>query len=301
MHPFRSSSKDGHTAKLKRMTEGYGSADPVANVSAPTNKYKQEGGEDAVSFGANDTMAKARGDRPAKKPQANDVATLKRGGKAVAKPKHRAWGGMMNGAGGIAASPGPASAPVMGGASVRPTVVPSGGAVAASPGPGAASVVPQGSGTMRGIGMMKKGGAVNRARGGRTKKGATNVTVVVAPQAPQNPAGANPALVKPPIPPAMPPGPPPGGPPGAGGAPTGPIPPGLPPPGMMPPRASGGRVGTLSDQGLSAPSSTREIPGIKAKGSKVTGYDAGALSGDGRLQKIANYGRKESHRKGQVV
>jgi hypothetical protein len=45
----------------------------------------------------------------------------------------------------------------------------------------------------------------------------------------------------------------------------------------------------------------KEEPGITTKKGQVTGYDAGAVSGDGRLQKIANYGKRESHRKGQVV
>lgn len=221
MHPFRSKAQEDHKAKLRLMTDHYGSADPAASKSGPTNIWKKEGPEDSVGFGADASMAKARGDRPARKAVPNDVATL------------------------------------------------------------------------------KTGGAVSRARGGRAhKKGATNVTVVVAPpHGAQAPAGNNPAILAPPHPPmGGPPMPPPGagGPPG-GGPPV--LPPGMPPPGMMPPRASGGRVGTLADQGLNPPDTVKEEPGVSTKKGKVSGYDAGSISGEGRLEKIKNYGRKESHRK----
>lgn len=225
MHPFKSKAIADHSAKLKEMTSHYGSANPSANKSGPTNIWKQEGPEDVSGFGSDATMAKPRGDKPARRPQANDVATL------------------------------------------------------------------------------AKGGAVNRARGGRTKKGkaGTHVTVVVAPQTPHPGAGANPAMPIPMKPPMPPPGPPPGGPPPGVGGPPGPMPPGMPPPGMLPPRASGGRVGSLADQGLNPPDTVKEEPGITTKKGKVTGYDAGAGTGEGREEKIKNYGRRESHRKGQVV
>ena len=247
MHPFRSQSKEDHTAKLRKMTDHYGSADPAANKSGPSNIFKQEGPEDAVSFGADSTMAKARSDRPARRAVPNAVATL------------------------------------------------------------------------------ATGGAVNRASGGRTKgkKGHTNVTVVVAPQGgmhpPMAPAGANPGI-PPPLPP-KPPMAPPSGPMAGPGGPPPVLPPGMPPPGMMPPRASGGRVkglmksgdggpagstgsgkapssrvGSLKDQGLDPESTIKEENGITTKKGQITGYDAGALSGDGRLEKIKNYGRRESHR-----
>ncbi len=254
MHPFRSQAKEDHTNKLRQMTDHYGSAKPSDNKSGPTNIFKQEGPEDAVSFGADSTMSKARGDRPARKAVPNAVATLAKGGKAV-----------------------------------------------------------------------------NRARGGRTKhKGHTNVTVVVAPQ---GQAGANPAMaphpMMPPIavPPRPPMAPPPGGPMAGPGAGPPVMPPGMPPPGIVPPRASGGRVkggmlksgdgepagstgsgkvpgsrvGTLKDQGMDHSDGVKEEPGITTKKGQITGYDAGAIAGKGRLEKIENYGRRESHRKGQVV
>lgn len=248
MHPFRSKAQEDHKAKLRLMTDHYGSANPSMNKSGPTNVFKQEGPEDAISFGADSAMSKARGDRPARKAVPNDVATL------------------------------------------------------------------------------KTGGAVNRARGGRTKKGHTNVTVVVAPQGGQHPmAGTNPAMppIMPPRPPmAPPPGPPPGGPMAGPGGPPGGAMPMVPPPGMPPPRASGGRVkgllksgdgepagstgsgkapgsrvGSRADQGTNDSDTVREEPGVSTKKGQVTGYDAGAIAGEGRLEKIKNYGRKESHRK----
>ena len=156
------------------------------------------------------------------------------------------------------------------------------------------------------------GGSVARAHGGRTKhgkKGSTHVNVMVAPQGggsatppPVLPVGGPPPGM--PMPPPKPPMPPPGGPmagPGPLAGPMPPTPPGMPPPGMMPPRkhggarAAGGRVGSLADQGLKASEKVENKP------KQLTGYDAGALSGPGRLEKIENYGRRESHRKGQVV
>lgn len=181
-HPMRKGAEDGHNAKLKRMTQDYGSASgPENNLLTPSNRLKGEGPEDAIGFGA-DTgpEPKARGDRASRRP-------------AIANP----------------------------------------------------------------MATYAKGGAVNRARGGRAKKGgATNVNVIIAPQGagagatpppvmppPALPPGG-PPMMKPPMgPPPMgagPPGPPPGG-PGAG-LPMAPGAPGGIPPGLIPPRARGGSV-----------------------------------------------------------
>lgn len=315
-HPMSKSASAGHNAKLERMTRDYGSASgPANNKLAPTNQYKGEGPEEVPSFGADSSMAKARGDRPARRTTtANPVATLKTGGKV----HKRAWGGMvptgmMNpaqmqrapGVMGIAPQ-GPAPTGMM--PPAAPQVAPTGMMGLAPQGPTGAmpTVSNAGPGMVRPTGMM----GLARARGGRAKhhgKG-THVNIMIAPQG--HPSA--PPIVPPPgpggpmdagPPPMMPPpGGPPGGPPPGG--PLMPPPPGLPPPGMMAPhasggramRAKGGRVGSLADQGLSA----SDKP-VMPKGMKKGDYDAGALSGPGRLEKIAAYGRKESHRTPQKV
>jgi hypothetical protein len=131
------------------------------------------------------------------------------------------------------------------------------------------------------------GGAVKRARGGRSGKGKMNVNIVIGTpggmsQPPGGPPGPNPQLaIRPPPPPMPMPMPPPGAPPpGAMPMPM-PAPPMAGPPGMppgmppMPPRARGGR----------AP--------------KVGGEpEAGSGSGLGRLQKTAAYGHRSRDREG---
>lgn len=156
-------------------------------------------------------------------------------------------------------------------------------------------------GDVSAIEEANKDQASNRARGGRTKHGkGTHVNVIVAPQGGNTPMmPPHPAMVPPVIPPRPPMGMPPpgaGGPPGMPpGGPMMPPPPGMPPPGMTAPRASGGRVGTLADQGLSASDKPTKVTKMSGK------YDAGAASGEGRLEKIANYGKKTANATPQKV
>lgn len=128
-----------------------------------------------------------------------------------------------------------------------------------------------------------------RARGGRTNKKGTHVNIVIAPQAGQD----HPVPV--PIPGGMPPhppmaGPPPGAPPmpppGAGMRPPGP--PGMPPPGMPPQgmmRKRGGHVTDVAEKGVP----WQDVEPMK-KGGKVS-MDAGSGGGEGRIEKMHEYGK----------
>lgn len=166
------------------------------------------------------------------------------------------------------------------------------------------------------VATMKRGGAAKRAHGGRTKhKGkGTHVNVIVAPQGGGGaPPVARPVAAVPPVlpravaPPAPPPRPPMGagpmaaGPMPGGGAPP-PMAPGAPggiPPGLMPPRKRGGRVHPdksedkklihkiLKDEGLVRSGKPAHV---RASGGRLPNQkhhmDAGAGSGEGRLEKI---------------
>ena len=108
---------------------------------------------------------------------------------------------------------------------------------------------------------LRKGGRTERADGGRVGKGKTIVNVVVSP-----PSGQGAGAVAPPAPvpvpvPMAPAGGPPGLPPGGGGL----------PPGVVPPPSAG------------------PMPMMRKRGGRITSpadLTAGALSGEGRLQKI---------------
>src|ERR1700722_20586918 len=90
-HPMKKDSVEGANAKMRRMTDGYGSASgPSNNILAETNRAKGEGPEESTGFGADSSAAKPRGDRPARRTTAaNPLATYKRGGSV----KKRADGG----------------------------------------------------------------------------------------------------------------------------------------------------------------------------------------------------------------
>lgn len=232
MHAMRKASKDGHNAKLRRMTSDYGSAaGPAENISAPANR--RPNADEAVGFGA-DESPKSRSDRAPRRspPVANPVATLATGG-----------------------------------------------------------------------------GVPARAAGGRAarKPGATNVNVIVVPGAAGGPAGGAPVpalAAQGAPPPGLPPTKPPMMPGMGGASPPGAMPPGAVPPGIVPPRARGGSVkhpDEAEDRALVNEMLKEKGITKRASGGKVSGYDAGAMSGEGRLQKIENYGRRESHRKPQVV
>lgn len=80
-HPLKKEGVSGHNRKLQRYTRDYGAADPKMNKAGPDTKYKQEGPEDAVGFGADSAAPTARKDRPARKTTpANPVATYAFGG-----------------------------------------------------------------------------------------------------------------------------------------------------------------------------------------------------------------------------
>jgi hypothetical protein len=315
-HPNKKAGTDSHNAKLERMTRGYGLASgPANNKTAPTNKFKGEGPEGSIGFGADSTQPEPGGVRQRRGAVANPVATLKKGGKAAKKYAH---GGAASGV-----------------VRLRRTHHEDGdGAATGSAGRGTGHIThgdggPTGSAGPGRMGMSKPkslfggrgdgtptGSGHKRASGGRTKgKGHGNVNIIIdaggkgaGPGAAGVMPGRPPVTAVPPIlpagaPPAVPPPRPPmgagpmaGGPPGA--LPMAPGAPGGIPPGLIPPRKRGGRVHddakedkalikkTLKEEGLK-PAEHKHADG----GSVIQRMTGGALSGIGRLEKMHEGGK----------
>lgn len=92
MHPMKKEGVVGHSRKLREYTRDYGDANPAMKQLARVDRFKKEGEEDAVGYGADSSTVRARSDRPARRSvAANPLATYKRGGSV--KAKKRADGG----------------------------------------------------------------------------------------------------------------------------------------------------------------------------------------------------------------
>lgn len=118
------------------------------------------------------------------------------------------------------------------------------------------------------------------ARGGKVKGHRTNIAIVVPQKSSPTPAGPQAgAATPPPMAAPAPPMPPPAG--GAGGPPPG----GMPPPGMPPMRARGGKVaGEATASNIKSMDKRAAANSYKrARGGRLP--DAGAKSGEGRLEK----------------
>lgn len=103
-HPLKADASSAHNAKMRKMTKDYGSASGAQNnIASPQSKYKVEGAEENVGFGADSSKASARSDRPARRTTAaNPIATYATGGAVKAKSAGgviaRARGGRTKGA-----------------------------------------------------------------------------------------------------------------------------------------------------------------------------------------------------------
>lgn len=168
MHPMKRDVKDAINAKMRKMTEGYGSASgPANNRLAPTNRAKMEGPEPASEFGAESGIPRPRADRASR--ISNPIPTLATGG-AIA----RASGGRAKKKGGATnvnvivapqggGAPPPAPPPMLAGpppgAPPMPPKPPMGAGPMGMPGAGPITPPPPG--------LPPPGMVAPRAKGGR--------------------------------------------------------------------------------------------------------------------------------------
>ena len=202
-HPFKNDAAAAHTAKMRNMTDGYGSASgPANNITSPQERLKGEGGEKSIGFGINSDAPRTRADRSMRRTSpANPLATYAKGGRV-----NRASGGRIKRDSGGDVSP-----------------------IEEANKDQAMSSRARGGKVKRRLAGGQTGDSprTEYARGGRTghKKGSTHVNVIVAPQGGAGaggPGGGMPMMPPRPVPPVVPPPggmPPPGGPPPGGGMP----------------------------------------------------------------------------------
>lgn len=325
-HPLKGETNASHSAKLRKMTEDYGEADKKDMQYAGVNKFKIEGPEESIGFGADSDRPNLHGARRVRKPAGgNAFATYKRGGRV----KHRASGGDTSDIEQADIDQKLESGKKHGGR-VRHRAE---GGVAGEHGEGK---VKMGAKQPSQSSEPSPTPVDNRARGGRTggkKKGGTHVNIMIAPQHGQPGAAGMPPISALPTPPPMrppggPPGMPPGGmppglPPGAGPPPGGlpVLPPGAAPPGVVPPglaarppimpRERGGRVvkkhhhddaheDAAMIKHMVKESALKPHGSMRAAGGRI-GLTAGAYTGEGRLQNAAAVRRSGALSKKQVV
>lgn len=270
-HPNKDEGVKGHNAKLRRLTQDYGAANPSMNKLAKVDRIGKGGPQESVGFGVDADAARPRGDRPARKSSAaNPIATYKCGGRVreSAKARARAEGGGVIG--------------------------------------GAVPMRAMGGRLEGEVGAP--GNPLPNAGNGRNRKGTTtNVNIIVAPQSPPPPAP--PMAGAPALPPPPEPGPGaglrgPGG-PGAGAGPLAVGPGGMPPlPGMVPPgalppglpqlpRKRGGRVHPDAAEDAAQIRAMVKPSALKrARGGGVA-LTGGSESGPGRLEKSAARSRRQ--------